>query len=105
MLKLDPVPKAVTFDCYGTLVQWHRAVREAARTIFSARIGSDGAEEQATSLADRLRTVAATQQAQPPFRDYKAVLRSSLDQVLAEAVWTGWRQSQLGFTTALIGDS
>lgn len=20
---LDPTPKAITFDCYGTLVQWH----------------------------------------------------------------------------------
>ena len=85
MLKLDPVPKVITFDCYGTLVQWHRAMREAARTILSARIGRDGAEGQAASLADKLRAVAATQQGQPPFRDYKAVLCSSLDQALAEA--------------------
>ena len=29
MLKLDhPVPKVITFDCYGTLVQWHLAVRK-----------------------------------------------------------------------------
>ena len=35
MLKLDPIPKVITFDCYGTLVQWHRAVSEAAKAILT----------------------------------------------------------------------
>jgi hypothetical protein len=29
MLNLDPAPKVITFDCYGTLVQWHEAMRKA----------------------------------------------------------------------------
>ena len=90
MLKLDPAPKVITFDCYGTLVQWHRAVREAALAILSRHLreGEDSAEVQAAALADRLREVVATQQQCPPFRNYKSVLRSSLDEALAEAGYT-----------------
>ena len=84
MLKLDPLPKAVTFDCYGTLVQWHRAVREATRAILSGHSREGNAEDQAATLADKLREVAMAQQQRPPFRGYKAVLQLSLDQALAE---------------------
>ena len=44
MLKLDPVPQVVTFDCYGTLVQWHRAVRDAARAILANHLRDGGAQ-------------------------------------------------------------
>ena len=84
MLKLDPVPKVITFDCYGTLVQWHRAVSDAARAILSSHLREDSTEDQVPVLADRLREVAVTQQQRQPFRDYKSVLRSSLDEALAE---------------------
>ena len=31
MLDINPVPKIITFDCYGTLVQWREVlVRELA---------------------------------------------------------------------------
>ena len=85
-MKLDPAPKVITFDCYGTLVQWHRAVREAALAVLSRHLreGENSAEDQAAALADRLREVAATQQQRPPFRSYKSVLRSSLDEALAD---------------------
>jgi len=26
MFKLNPAPKIITFDCYGTLVQWHEVL-------------------------------------------------------------------------------
>lgn len=88
MLKLDPLPKVITFDCYGTLVQWHRAVREAARAILSGRCQEGDVEDQAATLADRLREVAMTQQQRSPFRGYKTVLQSSLDQALADSGYT-----------------
>ena len=96
MLKLDPAPKVITFDCYGTLVQWHRAVREAALAILSRHLreGEDSAEVQAAALADRLREVAVAQQQRPPFRSYKSVLRSSLDEALAEAGYTATMDDQ-----------
>ncbi len=84
MLQLDPAPKIITFDCYGTLVQWHRALRAAALAIISRHLGEVEAANQAAALANRLRVVAATQQERPPFRSYKSVLRSSLVETLAE---------------------
>jgi 2-haloacid dehalogenase len=84
MLKLDPMPKIITFDCYGTLVQWHRAVRDAACAILSGHLQKDNMEDQAFAMADRLREVAVTRQQRQPFHDYKSVLHSSLDEVLAE---------------------
>ena len=85
MLKLDPVPKVITFDCYGTLVQWHSAVRKAVRAILSGRLRGNATENQVTSLADRLRAAAVARQQRSPFCDYKSVLHSSLEEVLAEA--------------------
>ena len=88
MLKLDPLPKIITFDCYGTLVQWHRAMREAARSVLSGHTSSGATDEQAAILADRIRAAAKAQQQLQPFVGYKAVLRASVNQALAEAGYT-----------------
>lgn len=85
MLKLDPPPKVVTFDCYGTLVQWHQAVKEAAKAILSRRASGDDLKTRSAALSDGLRSAAVSHQERPQFRDYKAILRLSLDEVLAEA--------------------
>lgn len=94
MLKLKPLPKVITFDCYGTLVRWHRAVRDASCAILSRHIRDDDIEKQASGLADRLREVAVAQQQRPPFRDYKFVLHSSLNEALAEMGHTATRDDQ-----------
>ena len=88
MLKREPLPKFITFDCYGTLVQWQRAVRQAAHAILSAHAQQSNTQDQAATLADKLREVAMTQQYRPPFRDYKSILQSSLDQALADTGYT-----------------
>ena len=85
MLKLDPVPKVISFDCYGTLVQWHRAVREVADVIIASHLSAEDTDGQASRLADRLRALAVEQQQRLPFRDYRSVLHASLEQSLAEA--------------------
>jgi 2-haloacid dehalogenase len=84
MLALEPPPQVITVDCYGTLVQWHRAVSHAARTILSAHGREDGSGDHASALADRLRSIAMTHQQRPPFRDYATVLRLSLREAFAE---------------------
>lgn len=84
MLVLEPTPKVITFDCYGTLVQWHRAVRDAARAILARHKGTGNSEHEAGALADRLREAAVARQQRPPFCDYKTVLHSSLHETLAE---------------------
>jgi 2-haloacid dehalogenase len=77
MLKLDPPPKVITFDCYGTLVQWHRAVSDAARAVLLKHLEGIKIEDQVLILADRLRKVAMAHQQRQPFRDYRSVLHSS----------------------------
>ena len=94
MLKLDPPPKVITFDCYGTLVQWHRAVRQAAREILSGHLQTDAPQDRVAGLADRLREVAVELQQRPPFREYEAILHASLDQALAEAGYTATAADQ-----------
>ncbi|MCJ2121153.1 HAD family hydrolase [Methylobacterium sp. J-077] len=85
MLHLQPVPKIITFDCYGTLVQWHDAVRSAARAILAGRLPKTDAQDRSAALADRLRSIAVDRQQRSPFREYKSVLRSALAEALAEA--------------------
>lgn len=85
MLELQPVPKVITFDCYGTLVRWHDAVRSAARAILAGRLTEPDAQDQSVALADRLRSAAVERQQRPPYCDYKSVLRSALAVALAEA--------------------
>lgn len=94
MLKLDPAPKIITFDCYGTLVQWHCAVREAASAILFRHIAREATPDQAATLADRLREIAVTHQQRAPFRRYKSVLQSSLDEALAETGHTATPDDQ-----------
>jgi 2-haloacid dehalogenase len=85
MLKLDPTPKVITFDCYGTLVQWHQAVKEAAKAILSRHASGDDLERRSAALSDGLRSAAVSHQERPPFHGYKVTLRLSLDEALAEA--------------------
>lgn len=85
MLRLVPKPKWITFDCYGTLVQWHAALRRAVRAVLADQRETPGWDEnRLTELVDALRTVSMAQQARSPYRDYKTVLRSSLNEVMSQ---------------------
>lgn len=85
MLKLDPIPKVITFDCYGTLVQWHKALAEGIRTILvkHAKILEDVTDSHVKEIAAQFRTVSMETQAQHPYRDYKTVLQSSLAEIMS----------------------
>lgn len=84
MLELDSRIKVITFDCYGTLVQWHDAVRRAAASILERHLSAPASTESIASFAVRLRESAMEHQQQSPFRDYEAVLDASLNQALRE---------------------
>ena len=85
MARLVPKPKWITFDCYGTLVQWHAALQRAVCAVLAEhRETSDWDDTRLTELVDALRTVSMAQQARPPYRDYKTVLRSSLTEVISQ---------------------
>jgi len=84
MLKLNRRPRFITFDCYGTLVQWHSALQNAVRTILAETTSVSIVDEsQVTDTVEALRTVSMEQQQRSPFRDYKTILRSSLSEVMA----------------------
>ena len=85
ILTLDPPPKVITFDCYGTLVRWPDAMRQAAAAILARHLGAAAPPGQAAAMAERLRAVAGEEQQRPPFRAYPAILQASLTQALAEA--------------------
>lgn len=85
ILKLDTLPKVITFDCYGTLVHWHYAMRQAAGAILSRHLQTDARQDQVAALAERLREVAVEYQQRPPFCEYEAILHANLHQALAEA--------------------
>ena len=85
MARLVPKPKWITFDCYGTLVQWHAALQRAVCAVLAEhRETSDWDDTRLTELVDALRTVSMAQQARFPYRDYKTVLRSSLNEIISE---------------------
>ena len=96
MLTLDPLPKIITFDCYGTLVQWHEAMRQAVGAILKGRLPADALNRQVSTVADRLREIAVELQQQPPFRNYEAILQASLTRALSEA---GYEATAADFET------
>ncbi len=72
MFKLEPAPKVITFDCYGTLVQWHEALlREIAATL--AAHGQD--DVAAPVILDAFSAQGRRLTAETPHRLYKDILR------------------------------
>jgi 2-haloacid dehalogenase len=84
MPKLVPKPKLITFDCYGTLVQWHWALLTAVRSVLAEHVEASGADEDlSTDTVEALRSLSTEQQQRSPYRDYKTILQSGLAEVLA----------------------
>ena len=80
---MAPQLKCITFDCYGTLVQWHAALRRAVCSVLAGhREQSAWNDIQIDELVDALRTLSMARQQRAPYRDYKTILRSSLDEAM-----------------------
>jgi 2-haloalkanoic acid dehalogenase type II len=72
MFNLDPGPKVITFDCYGTLVQWYEVLlREIDATL--ARHGESGVA--ASAILDDFSAQGRRLTAERPHRLYKDILR------------------------------
>ena len=77
-------PKFITFDCYGTLVQWHHALRAGVAAVLAAHGEVTNADEGAVAdLVEALRTVSMERQQRQPFCEYKSILQTSLREVMA----------------------
>jgi 2-haloacid dehalogenase len=84
MLQFDEF-EVLTFDCYGTLIDWETGILEALRPIFATH-HTDLIPEKVLELYGELETAAEA----GDYRDYKTVLRMVLEGLGA----------QLGFVPA-----
>ncbi len=70
--ELDPAPKIITFDCYGTLVQWYEVLlREIGELL--ANHGAEGVH--ASAILDSFSAEGRRLTADTPHRLYKEILR------------------------------
>ena len=72
MFKLDPAPKFITFDCYGTLVQWYEVLLCEIATMLAAH-GRN--EALAPAILDAFSAQGRRLTAEKPHRLYKDILR------------------------------
>ena len=71
MFKLDPAPKVITFDCYGTLVQWYEVLLREIEVTLAAH-GQD--EATAPAILDAFSAQGRRLTAEKPHRLYNDIL-------------------------------
>ncbi|HWL84097.1 MAG TPA: haloacid dehalogenase type II [Roseomonas sp.] len=79
--RLEPPPKIITFDCYGTLVQWYEVLLREIRLLLDDQ-GRDGSG--AGALLDTFSQHSRRLEAERPHRLYKDVLRTGFRAALLE---------------------
>jgi 2-haloalkanoic acid dehalogenase type II len=79
--KLDPAPKVITFDCYGTLVQWYEVLLREIDAML-ARRGAGGAN--ASTILESFSAQGRRLTAERPHRLYRDVLRTGFTAAFAE---------------------
>ena len=73
MLSLDSAPKIITFDCYGTLVQWYEVLgHEIAATL----AGQGGTDIRASAILDTFSIESRRLMQERPHRLYSEILRA-----------------------------
>jgi 2-haloacid dehalogenase len=78
---LDPAPKVITFDCYGTLVQWYEVLlREIGAVLVAQGRGAAGASEVLDTFSQNSRRF----ESERPHRLYNEILRIAFRAALAE---------------------
>ncbi|TQX86011.1 MULTISPECIES: haloacid dehalogenase type II [Rhizobium] len=81
MFTLDPAPKVITFDCYGTLVQWYEVLLREIGAILTAH---DAGGASATKILESFSAQGQRLTAERPHRLYKDVLRLGFAAAFAE---------------------
>lgn len=80
MLRLDPIPKVITFDCYGTLVQWREVLLQTIGDILQSKGRHD--DLAPTVILDTFTTHARRLEVEKPHRLYKDILRTAFRRAL-----------------------
>ena len=78
--RLDPAPKVITFDCYGTLVQWYEVLLREIGAVLAAH-GRDAVE--AGAVLDAFSGQSRRLEAERPHRLYGDILRTGFRAALA----------------------
>jgi 2-haloalkanoic acid dehalogenase type II len=87
----------VTFDCYGTLVDWDRGIRDA----FARAAEADGVAADADALRlayDAIEPVVESE----PYRRYREVLAETATRAAAGAGWTMGGRTAEAFAASLV---
>ena len=72
----------LTFDCYGTLIDWERGIREA----FARALAGDGLRRDPRQVLEAYAEIEPTLEA-PPYRSYREVLTSAAMDVARRLGW------------------
>jgi 2-haloacid dehalogenase len=87
IFKLHPTPKVITFDCYGTLVQWYEVLLQAIGAVL---VANDRNPEEAPGVLDTFSQHSRRLEAERPHRLYKDILRTGFRAALtAHSLPTG----------------
>jgi 2-haloacid dehalogenase len=82
MFSLQPAPKIISFDCYGTLVQWREVLLREIGRILSSRGRDDPAK--ASAILDSFSGISLGLTQEKPHRLYKSIFRSAFRSALIE---------------------
>jgi 2-haloacid dehalogenase len=80
MFSLTPAPKVITFDCYGTLVQWQEVLSREIRAVIASRGSADPVATQ--TVFDTFSGISKGLRAVKPHMGYKALLRRAFHEAL-----------------------
>ncbi|TYQ09722.1 UNVERIFIED_ORG: 2-haloacid dehalogenase [Gordonia westfalica J30] len=78
---LDPTPELLTFDCYGTLIDWDSSLRDYVGKLLLRK----GSDLTVSTFYDRWYYQHALPMLSGPFKIYRALLKDSLRDALAGA--------------------
>ena len=81
MFNLDPAPSIITFDCYGTLVQWYEVLLREIDAILARR---DAGGVSGSAILDKFSAQGRRLTAERPHRLYKDILRTGFAAAFAE---------------------
>lgn len=95
MLRFDDCD-VLTFDCYGTLIDWETGILDALRPVFAAH-RVDLASDRTLELYGELESAAE----RGPYREYKAILRTVLEGLGAQLGFTPTARELEQFSTSV----
>jgi len=84
ILSIDPAQfEVLTFDCYGTLIDWEAGIYDALRPILIAH----GTPLEKEAVLELYAGIEAEVEGREPFRNYRAVLEEAVEEIGTSLGW------------------